>query len=191
MNELEDEKTRPPQRSTRHIKALDLFNEFPQMSHFISRTPKKDENYQAFTENLKNSKTPEDAIVFLAFAIERRLAIHWGLECVLDLSPSLPPDETQLINWVSEWIDSHTAEARWKTLQVALFAPRSSAAVYLGLAVGWSDGPLAPNDLVTVPKWRTPYAISTAILRSIGTRQPELRSSDINKVLEKGMKFLY
>ena len=191
MNELEDEKTRPPQSSTRHIKALDLFNEFPQMSHFISRTPKKDNNYHAFTENLKNSKTPEDAIVFLAFAIERRLAIHWGLECVLDLSPSLPPDETQLINWVSEWIDSHTAEARWKTLQVALFAPRSSAAVYLGLAVGWSNGPLAPNDLVTVPKWRTPYAISTAILKSIGLRQPELRSSDINKVLEKGMKFLY
>ena len=165
-----------------YIKDIDEFENF---------LHKKDNNYHAFTENLKDSKTPEDAIVFLAFAIERRLAILWGLECVLDLSPSLPPDETQLINWVSEWIDSHTAEARWKTLQVALFAPRSSAAVYLGLAVGWSDGPLAPNDLVTVPKWRTPYAISTAILKSIGLRQPELRSSDINKVLEKGMKFLY
>tara|TARA_B110000211_G_C13970772_1_gene504865 strand:- start:400 stop:981 length:582 start_codon:yes stop_codon:yes gene_type:complete len=190
MNDLDQERTLPPTRTLRFGQAIDLFNRIPEISNFISLSPGDNEDCQGFIETLRYSKTPEDAIIFMSFAIERRLSIQWGLEAVLDLSPNLPPDETQLINWVSEWIDSPTSQTRWKTLQVALFAPRQSAAVHLGLAVGWSDGPIAPNDLVTVPKWRTPYAISTAILGSIGQRQPHFRADDIKQVLDKGATFL-
>ena len=73
---------------------------------------------------------------------------------------------------------------------MALFAPRCSPAVYLGLAVGWSAGPLAPNDLVTVPTWRTPQAISTAILRAIGQEKSDQRAGNIAQALERATEFL-
>lgn len=190
MNDLNSEQTLPPARATRFGRAIELFHKMPQIADFISLHPDEEEGYRGFLERLRTSSTPEDTIIFMAFAIEPHLAIQWGMDTILSLSPELTPEDTQLINWVSEWLEDPTTEMRWKTLQVALFAPRRSPPVYLGLAVGWSEGPLAPNDLVTVPAWRTPQAVSTAILRAIGQGQPEQRESHIQRALETATEFL-
>jgi hypothetical protein len=190
MNDLNSEQTLPPARTTRFDRAVDLFQKMPHMAEFISVHPTQDEGYRGFIERLRTSKTPEDAIVFMAFALDSHMAVRWGMEFVLSLSPDLTPEDTQLINWISEWVEDPTSQTRWKMLQMALFAPRCSPAVYLGLAVGWSAGPLAPNDLVTVPTWRTPQAISTAILRAIGQEKSDQRAGNIAQALERATEFL-
>lgn len=184
MDDLNSEKTLPPTRAIRFDKVVDLFEQLPEIEKFIETVPWVDEGYRGFLERLRGSDTPEDAVTFAAFALQPQAAIRWGLDCVLELFPEMPAEETVLVNWISEWLDNPGAEFRWKTLQVALFAPRRSPAVYLGLAVGWSGGPLAPNDLVTVPPWRTPRAVSSAIMRAVGQVQTENRAASLDFVLD-------
>ena len=185
MNDLNSEQTLPPARATRFDRVVDLFEELPEITKFVQERPMVEEGYRAFLERLRQSETPEDAVAFTSFAIEPKAAIQWGLDCVLALQPDLTPEDTTLVNWISDWLDEPNAETRWKTLQLALFAPRRTSAVYLGLAVGWSGGPFAPNDLVAVPPWRAPQAVSAAVLRAIGQIHTDHRTASLDHVLDR------
>lgn len=185
MDDLNSEQTLPPTRAIRFDRVNDLYAEMPEITKFIETPPEDEEGYRGFLERLRNSQTPEDAVTFTAFALEPRAAIQWGLDCILSLIPEMPPEDTKLVNLISEWLDDETSENRWKTLESALFAPRRSPAVYLGLGVGWSGGPLAPNDLVTVPPWRAPRAVSSAIMRAVGQIPIEHRGKSLDFVLDR------
>lgn len=185
MDELNSEQTLPPTRATRFNRVNELYAEMPELDKFIDHQPEAEDGYRSFLERLRASHTPEDAVTFAAFALQSKAGVQWALDCVLGLSPELPPEDTRLVNLISEWIDDGSDKNRWKTLEVALFAPRRSAAVYLGLAVGWSGGPLAPNDLVTVPTWRAPRALSSAVMRAIGQVRTEKRAESLDFVLDR------
>ena len=185
MNDLNSEQTLPPTRATRFNRVSDLYAEMPEIANFIDNQPQAEDGYRSFLERLRASHTPEEAVTFTAFALQSKTGIQWALDCVLALSPELPPEDTRLVNLISEWLEDGSDVNRWKTLEVALFAPRRSSAVYLGLAVGWSGGPLAPNDLVTVPAWRSPRAISSAVMRAIGQVRTEKRGESLGFVLDR------
>lgn len=185
MDDLNSEQTLPPARAIRFDRVNDLYAEMPEIPKFIQNPPEDEEGYRGFLGRLRASQTPEDAVTFTAFALEPRAAIQWGLDCVLSLIPEMPPEDTKLVNLISEWLDDETSENRWKALELALFAPRRSPAVYLGLAVGWSGGPLAPNDLVTVPPWRSPRAVSSAVMRAVGQMRTEHRGESLDFVLDR------
>lgn len=190
MDDLNSEQTLPPTRAIRFDRVSDLYANVPEIERFLEAIPFQDEGYRSFLERLRSSETPEDAVTFTAFALKPRAGIRWGLECVLSLVPDMTPEDTRLENYISEWLDETTDEKRWKTLEASLFAPRRSAAVYLGLAVGWSGGPMAPNDLVEVPQWRSPRAISTAIMRAVGQTRTENRAAGLDFVLDRAAGLL-
>ncbi|WP_299733451.1 hypothetical protein [uncultured Tateyamaria sp.] len=185
MDDLNSEQTLPPARAIRFDRVNDLYAEMPEIAKFIETPAEDDDGYRSFLERLRASQTPEDAVTFTAFALQAKAGIKWGMECVASLIPDMAPEDTKLMNLVSEWLDDPTSENRWKTLEVALFAPRRSPAVYLGLAVGWSGGPLAPNDLVTVPAWRAPRALSSAVMRAVGQMRTEHRGESLDFVLDR------
>lgn len=190
MDDLNSEQTLPPTRATRFNRVNDLYAEMPEVAKFIEAQPSSEEGYRAFLERLRASDTPEDAVAFTAFSLQTHAGIRWGFECVQGLVPEMPPEDTELMGMISDWLADGSAENRWKALQVALFAPRRSAAVYLGLAVGWSEGPLAPNDLVTVPVWRSPRAVSSAIMRAVGQARTENRTASLDFVLDRAAGLL-
>lgn len=185
MDDLNSEQTLPPARAIRFDRVGDLFAEMPEISKFIATTPNGDEGYRGFLERLRASDTPEEAVTFTAFALDPKAGIKWGMECVSALIPDMAPEDTKLMNLVSDWIDDSSSENRWNALQLAMFAPRRSPVVYLGLGVGWSGGPLAPNDLVTVPAWRAPRAISSAVMRAVGQMRTEHRGESLDFVLDR------
>ena len=185
MDDLNSEQTLPPARAIRFDRVNDLFAEMPEISRFIETSPEHDEGYRGFLERLRASSTPEEAVTFTAFALDSKAGIKWGKECVASLIPDMPPEDTKLMNFVSDWIEDSTSENRWNALQLAMFAPRRSPAVYLGLGVGWSGGPRAPNDLVTVPPWRAPRAISSAVMRAVGQMRTEHRGESLDFVLDR------
>lgn len=176
--------TIPPQRALRFDSPSQLYEKIPEVGGFTKHRPTEEEDPLGFFERLRASTTPEDAITYTAFATEPQVAIGWGVEAIRISLPDLPPDELQLMSWISQWLDHPSSETRWRTMQVALFAPRRSATVYLGLAVGWSGGALAPNDPVMVPEWRAPKAVNAAILRSLGHVGLEQRSVCLARVLD-------
>ncbi|MGJ8603720.1 MAG: DUF6931 family protein [Marivita sp.] len=178
------DQTIPPQSSLRYDRPYDLYRGIPEISGFTRHRPTEDEDPLGYLDRLRSSTTPEDAITYTAFATEPRVAIQWGLNAVRMTLPDIPPDEVQLMSWVTQWIEHPTTDNRWRTLQVALFAPRRSPAVYLGLAVGWSGGPLAPNDPVSVPEWRSPRAVNAAVLRAVGQVGLAERSVRLARILD-------
>lgn len=190
MDTLNSDKTLPPRREIRYPTVAELFAQMAPIGTFLTERPEEDEGFRSFLDRLRNSATPEEAVTFIAFAVETHAAIQWGLDCVLALQDDLSSDDTLLINWVANWLDDPSHEARWKTLQMALFAPRLTPLVGLGLAVGWSGGPLAPNDKVAVPAWRAPRAVSSAVLQAISQAPPDRRAVNLNFVLDKAAGLL-
>ncbi|WP_052249792.1 hypothetical protein [Tateyamaria sp. ANG-S1] len=190
MDDLNSEQTLPPARATRFDRVDDLFREMDKITAFMTERPAPEEGYRAFFQRVRVSQTPEDAVTFICFAVETPEAIQWALDSILDLQPDLSAEDTQLVNWIAAWLDDQSTENRWKTMQMALFAPRKTAIVYLGLAVGWSGGPLAPNDLVSVPAWRTPRAISSAVLRAIGQTHADHRCASLNQMMDRAAGLL-
>ena len=178
------DQTIPPQNALRFDRPHELYRSMPEVAGFTRNRPTEDEDSLGYLERLRSSTTPEDAITFSAFAVEPRVSIQWGMNAVRLTLPDIPPDEVQLMTWIAQWLEHPTTDNRWRTMQVAMFAPRRSPAVYLGLAVGWSGGPLAPNDPVAVPAWRTPRAVNAAVLRSIGQGGLEQRSVSLARVLD-------
>ena len=185
MDDLNSEKTLPPARAIRFDRLTDLFGQVPQCGELLHRSPDDEDGYRSFLELLRASQTPEDAVTFTAFALQPKAAVQWGLDSVLSVQGELSAEDTEIVNLVEEWLRTQGTDARWKAFERALFAPRKTAIVYLGLAVGWSGGPLAPNDLVTVPAWRTPRAISAGVLRAIGLVGTENRQDSLDQVLDK------
>lgn len=190
MDDLNSEQTLPPARAIRFDRVSDLYAAMPEIGKFIETRPEADEGYRGFLERLRGSGTPEDAVTFTAFSLQTRAAIRWGLDCVSALAPDVTPEDGHLMGAVEHWLVDGSQDHRWGALQSALFAPRRSAAVYLGLGVGWSGGPLAPNDLVTVPAWRAPRAVSTAIMRAVGQTRTESRAASLDFVLDRAAGLL-
>lgn len=190
MDDLNSEQTLPPARAIRFDRVEDLFHEMPEIEEFMHMRPDPDEGYRAFFQRIRNAPTREDAVTFIAFAALPREAITWALDAILALQPEQSAEDTQLVNRIADWIEDPTTEARWKTMQMALFAPRRTPLVYLGLGVGWSGGPLAPNDLVHVPEWRSARAISSAVLRAIGQLHLEHRKASLDHVLDRAAGLL-
>jgi len=176
--------TIPPMQTLRTDGPAQLYRDIPELASFTKHRPTEEEDPLGYLTRLKSSTTPEDAVTYSAFAVEPRAAIHWAAQSIRTILPDLSPDDLQLMSWVMQWLEHPTKENRWRTLQVALFAPRRSPVVYLGLAIGWSGGPLAPNDPSVPPKWRSSHAINAAVLGALAAGDPAYRSVNLARVLD-------
>ena len=183
-SELDSEHTMPPKRSLRIDSPQALYRSMPEVGIFTKHRPNEHEDALGYLERLRSSTTPEDAVTYAAFAAEPKMAISWGVDCVRMNQPNLSPEDSHLANAVLQWLEYPGHETRWHAMQSALFAPRRTPLVYLGLAVGWSGGPMAPNDPSAVPLWRTPKAVNAAVLSSIATLGLDHRSVSLARVLD-------
>lgn len=185
MDDLNSDKTLPPARAIRYDRLSDLFGQVPQCAAMLQQGPQETDGYRSFLETLRESQTPEDAVTFTAFALKPVAAIRWAFESISAIQSEHTAEDAEIAGLIQDWLDTQTKEHRWKVLQLALFAPRKSAVVYLGLAVGWSGGPFAPNDLVAIPAWRCSRAVGTGVLRAIGQAGPEHRQAYLDQTLDR------
>ncbi len=161
---LDEEKTRPPQVAMRFDTLADLYGAIPQLAEVTQQRPQPDEEAVHYLMRLRQSTTPEEAITFTAFAIQPKLAIWWGHECLRNMPDALTPLDRQMMELVAQWIGRPDTPVRHHVMREALWAPAKSPGVHLALAVGWSGGSIAPNDPAPIAPSRCPRAINTAIL---------------------------
>lgn len=180
----ETDRTVPPQQALRFDSPSELYHRIPEINWFTKHRPDEGEDAHGFLERLRASTTPEDAVTYSAFAAEPAAAIGWGVEALRITLPDMSSGDLQLLSWITQWLDYPSPDTRWRVMNTALFAPRRTAVVYLGLAVGWSGGALAPNDPVTVPAWRAPKAVNAAVLRAVGQVGLPHRSVALARVLD-------
>ena len=160
----DDEKTQPPVSALRCDTPSDLYQTMPQLGRLIQNRPQEGEDGLSFLMRLRASTTPEDAVTFAAFAAQPKMAIWWGYECLRLAGDELSHDDRRMMELIATWTAYPGDEYRFRTASAALFSPKRSPAVFLGLAVAWSGGAIAPNDPAPVPQHRAPRAINSAVL---------------------------
>ncbi|MFQ1701976.1 DUF6931 family protein [Loktanella agnita] len=161
---LDEEKTRPPAVATRYETLADLYAAIPQLADVTQQRPRAGDEALPYLMRLRQSTTPEEAVTFTAFAIQPKLAIWWGHECLRVMPDALTAVDRQMMELVAGWIGRPDTAMRHHVAREALWASAKSPGVHLALAVAWSGGSLAPNDPAPVHPSRAPRAINTAIL---------------------------
>jgi hypothetical protein len=161
------EKTQPPMSALRHETPVALYAAMPMVKKMTQHRPREEESNLDFLERLSNSATPEEALTVSAFAAVPAMAIWWGYECLRLASDDMNQSDRELMELVAHWCSQSDDEHRFRVMSRALYAPKRTPAVYLGLAVGWSGGAFAPNDQAPVAPQRAPRAVNSAVLSSL------------------------
>lgn len=188
--ETEPDKTKPPFARLRFETPFELYRAMPQVAQLTQHRPKEDEDLVTFLNRLRSSATPEEAITFAAFAAQPKMAIWWGYECLRQAADDLNKGERQMMEFVANWTQFPDDENRYRAMQMGLYAPIRTPAVYLCLAVGWSGGPIAPNDPAGVPPHRTPRAINTAVLSCLARANLQERPKRLEGFTDQAVSML-
>ncbi len=170
------EKTQPPVSALRYDSPAELFAAIPQVKKLMQHRPREEEEAMSFLSRLRASTTPEEAVTYTAFAARPKMAIWWGYECVRTLPDELSDTDRILMELVAKWTTYPDAENRFRCMRKALWERPKTPAVMLALAVGWSGGPIAPNDPAPVPLWRAPRSINSAVLSCLSKVDLDRRS---------------
>lgn len=176
--------TIPPVNTLRYASPSVLYTAIPLVANYTKHRPMADEDNFSYFERLRGSTTPEDAITFGAFAAKSKFAIHWGLQSLQAMQLEPGPEDMPILDAIGQWLEYPGNENRWRVLQLALFAPKRSPLIYMGLAVGWSGGMVAPNDPSNPPHWRSPCAVNAALLTSVALCGAENRSVNLARVMD-------
>ncbi len=185
IDDEETEKTQPPMSALRYETPFELYGAMPQVKHMTQHRPRDDEDNLAYLQRLAGSTTPEEAVTFAAFAAVPPMAIWWAYECLRVASDDMSHADRELMELVAKWCSYSDNENRYQVMHRALFAPQRSPAVFLGLAVGWSGGPIAPNDTAQVPVHRAPRAINSAVLSSLARAELQQRPVRLQRFIDQ------
>lgn len=102
--------TRPPVAILRHPTPQALFAAIPQIAQIVRRTPQDGEAVLDFLIRLRGSSTPEEAVSFTAFAVQPKMAIWWGYECLRGLPQRLDAADRAMLEAVAIWTQ-HPSDA--------------------------------------------------------------------------------
>lgn len=179
-----DEATRPPNTTMRFGTPHELYVNFPEVKALTLHRPREGESAGDYIVRLRGSTTPEEAITFTAFAAQPAMAVWWAYGCLRTMADTLSPEDRGLMEMIAMWSGNPDNTNRWRVMKSALYAPKLTPVGYLGLAVGWSGGSVAPNDPAPVPAWRTPKAINTAVLSSVAHISLQERSRSLARFID-------
>lgn len=176
--------TQPPLGALRFEMPQDLYAAMPQLAELTQKRPMADEDALDYLWRLKASTTPEEAVTYTAFAALPQMAIWWGHECLRLMPETLDTADRELLEHVGRWVSAPSQDLRHHIMRHALWAQKRSPAVMLGLSVGWSGGSIAPNDPASVPIYRSPKSINSAVLSSLAQAQLSRRSVLLAKFID-------
>ncbi|MCX7561628.1 hypothetical protein OS190_18860 [Sulfitobacter sp. F26204] len=185
VSNAEPDKTQPPVAALRFGSPYELYVQMPHVSQLTLHRPQETERAVDFLYRLRASTTPEEAVTYTSFAAVPKMGVWWGYECLRLSGDSLTPADRQMMELVANWTQYPDNENRYRAMKAALYAPVLTPATYLGLAVGWSGGPIAPNDPAGVPPHRGPRALNTAVLSCLARSDLQSRPIRLARFIDQ------
>lgn len=162
--------------------ARDLFDAFATARDDILARP-GNETPLEFIAILARSPTPEEAITFSAYLLQRRKAVWWAHECARSVLHLLTDQDRQMLVLAEAWVREPEEEQRMQALDGGMACDSKTPGVWVALAAGWSGGSMAGPGLpgVPPPPHLTPRAVNAAVLGALarvdnGHRAPTLKT---------------
>jgi hypothetical protein len=103
-----------------------------------------------FLRQLKLSKTPEEAITFMAFALAPRHAVWWGHECLKAAPDFLTDQDRQMMAFIASWVAEQDDDSRYAAMEAAMQVSVHGPGVWMALGAGWSGGSMSARGLPPV-----------------------------------------
>lgn len=153
----------------RFATASEVFRAFETAADDIAEPP-CDEPTLDFFYRLARGPTPEDAISFAAYFLGKREAVWWGCACVRHLAPGEEEARADAFDAAESWVKEPGEEFRLAAMAAGQRGERTSAAVWLALAAGWSGGSMVSNDVdyrVPTPAHLTAKCVRAGILLAL------------------------
>lgn len=174
----------------RFTKANQVFETYPDLSEMVSE-PSSDVVPEEYATELQESDAPLSALAFFAHVLPKREAVWWGMKCVEGLVRDKSENDQKVLALSEAWVREGDEEARVAVHKAAELSKTDSAAVWIGLAAGWSGGSLSPvvDQRVEMPDDLTAKAVNTALLIAMGTVGPAQRQDALNSCLSAGLSF--
>lgn len=116
----------------------------------IPLTPEDDESPETFLGRLQALPDGAAELQFLAFALPKRCAVWWLIQCVRML-PDLTEDESEVLQCGERWVFKPSDANRRAVLKAAEDGDPSRAAHWVAMAAFYSDGSIAPESAPAVP----------------------------------------
>ncbi|MFC6486409.1 DUF6931 family protein [Nitratireductor sp. GCM10026969] len=129
-----------------------------------------------------------DAVRFLAFSLPIREGIWWA--CVVANSEIEAPSEIEstCLERAAAWVYEPTEARRRSCMEAAELAKFEGAAAYAALAVFWSGGSLAPEDMPEAPADPSlgPIGVGASVLLSLTRGDPQKLGHRFETAIKRG-----
>ncbi|PVB63586.1 hypothetical protein [Labrenzia sp. 011] len=174
----------------RFTRAKQVFETYPELSETV-KVPSSDIAPQDYTLELQDGEEPVTALAYFAHVLPKRESVWWGMKCVAGLDGNSTEDDRQILVLSETWVREGDEDARAAVHAAAEAARSDSAAVWIGLAAGWSGGSLSPNpeQRVDMPDDLTAKAVNTALLIALGSVDLARRDEALKSCLSAGLSF--
>jgi hypothetical protein len=149
----------------RFTSALQVFEAFPTMTGEMTAPP-ADAAPLDYLAKLAGSVSPEDAITFSAYMLDKRQAVWWGARCLRRMAPPRGHAEESALLLAEAWVRDPEEHRRIAALKLGLEGDHRLAPVWLCLAAGCSGGTFRIGEVQgpPVPPYGTGTAARTAVL---------------------------
>lgn len=156
--------------------ARELFEACPQIAEDMTAQP-DGRPALLFLTALAETATPEEAVTFAAYALERRHAIWWGHECLRHAASALTEHDARMMELAAIWVGQPDEDTRYAALEAAQASPAKTPGVWLAFAAGWSAGSMAPRQApaVPVPRFVASRALNAAVLSALARIERQTR----------------
>lgn len=144
-------RTEEPAAGLRVQLAAELFAGLPALPTLLVARPKEGEHCLDFLRRLRLGDTPEEAVSFMAFALQPRHAVWWGHECLKATPDLLTDQDSQMMALITTWVAEQDDDSRYAALDAAMTVDVHGPGVWLALAAGWSGGSMSARGLPPVP----------------------------------------
>ncbi|WP_420101015.1 DUF6931 family protein [Bosea sp. (in: a-proteobacteria)] len=165
--------------------AAEVFEAFPDMADDMVSGP-ADTPPVAFVAQLQATASPEDAITFCAYALDRRRAVWWALECSRTLDPPTTSEAEIALRTAEAWVREPEEYRRLAALRIGMTGRRDLSATWVSLAAGGSGGTLATGAEPgpPVPPQMCAKAARAATLIALSTIPVRERKAQLGRCLD-------
>lgn len=174
----------------RFTKAKQVFETYPELSETVSE-PSSDVTPEDYALELRDGDAPLTALAYFAHMLPKREAVWWGVKCVIGLDGARSETDRRILALSETWVREGDEEARAAVRAAAEAEKADSAAVWIGLAAGWSGGSLSPNPdyRVEMPDDLTAKAVNAAVVIALGNVEAAKRQEALKSCLSAGLSF--
>ena len=121
------------------------------LSESLKVEPNEGETAADYATRLDKSCHENECLQFLSFALPKRMAVWWLVQCVKAAESFQSNADLPMLAAAEEWVRNPTEDNRRKAMKLAEQLQMASPAAWSGVAAFWSHGSMAPADAPAVP----------------------------------------